>query len=85
MPPRREPGQRPESHMEKMADKMMKMGIDGGTDTFIERLAKRLEREKVALPSVMIQYEHINVETDAFAGSAAMPSLYNTAKNITVV
>ncbi|GMH32356.1 hypothetical protein BSKO_00190 [Bryopsis sp. KO-2023] len=67
--------------MEALASRVVEMGLGEG-EGYLHRLAARLESEKIQIPTVTLEYRDVEVDADALLGSAALPSLSQTAKRI---
>lgn len=50
-----------------------------GNLTFLSRLAKRMEQTKVDIPTITLEYQDLVVDANALVGSAANPSISNSA------
>ena len=67
------------SFRHKLADKAFQMGSgpDNGEKTFMKALVEKLAAAGLKPPTIMLEYDSINVEADALVGSANIPSLSN--------
>ncbi|KAL3631833.1 transcription factor [Castilleja foliolosa] len=51
-------------------------------EKFLWKLKNRMDRVGIDLPTIEVRYENIEVETEAYAGSRALPSFVNFFTNI---
>ncbi|KAL5575732.1 hypothetical protein UlMin_017431 [Ulmus minor] len=51
-------------------------------EKFLLKLRNRVDRVGIDLPTVEVRFEHVNVETEAYVGSRALPSFINFPINI---
>ena len=70
--------QLPREERERLAQIVTDMG-KAGTDTFIERVARRMRQHGIQSPSVTVEYRNLSVEADAVMGSEAIPTIANVA------
>ena len=62
----------------KLADSAFQMGSGGDADkTFLRSMVDRLTTAGLKPPTVLVEYDQLNVEADALVGSANIPSLSN--------
>ncbi|XP_024516623.1 ABC transporter G family member 31 [Selaginella moellendorffii] len=47
----------------------------------LQRLKERLQRVRIALPTVEVRFEHLRISADVHVGSRALPSLTNFVRN----
>ncbi|KAL7131980.1 hypothetical protein ABFS83_12G041400 [Erythranthe nasuta] len=50
-------------------------------EKFLLMLKNRIDRVGIDLPTIEVRFEHLNVETEAYAGSRALPSFLNFFAN----
>ncbi|KAM6585867.1 hypothetical protein CsatB_012869 [Cannabis sativa] len=55
---------------------------DEGNQKFLLKLKNRIDRVGIKLPTIEVRFEHLNVETDAYVGSRALPTFFNAYINI---
>ncbi|PON89430.1 ABC type transporter protein [Trema orientale] len=55
---------------------------DEGNEKFLLKLKNRIDRVGIKLPTIEVRFEHLNVETEAYVGSRALPTFYNFSINI---
>ncbi|KAE8795143.1 PDR-type ABC transporter [Hordeum vulgare] len=51
------------------------------SEQFLRRLRDRVDRVGIELPAIEVRYQGLSVEVDAFVGSRALPTLWNSATN----
>ncbi|KAL5538741.1 hypothetical protein UlMin_046004 [Ulmus minor] len=51
-------------------------------ERFLLKLRDRIDRVGINLPTVEVRFEHVNVETEVYVGSRALPSFVNFLVNI---
>ncbi|VAI23431.1 unnamed protein product [Triticum turgidum subsp. durum] len=51
------------------------------SERFLRRLRDRVDRVGIDLPAIEVRYQGLSVEVDAFVGSRALPTLWNSATN----
>ncbi|KAM3278952.1 hypothetical protein ACQJBY_046320 [Aegilops geniculata] len=51
------------------------------SERFLRRLRDRVDRVGIELPAIEVRYQGLSVEVDAFVGSRALPTLWNSATN----
>ncbi|KAG6416131.1 hypothetical protein SASPL_123555 [Salvia splendens] len=61
-------------------DTMLK-ALEDDNERFLLRLRDRINRVGINVPKCEVRFEHLSVEGDAFAGSRALPTLYNSTIN----
>ncbi|KAJ7951715.1 Pleiotropic drug resistance ABC transporter [Quillaja saponaria] len=49
---------------------------------FLKKLRDRINKVGISLPTVEVRFEHLQVEADYHAGTRALPTLLNTARNM---
>ena len=52
------------------------------SERFLRRLRDRVDRVGIDLPAIEVRYQGLSVQVDAFVGSRALPTLWNSATNI---
>ncbi|OVA12443.1 Glycoside hydrolase [Macleaya cordata] len=52
-------------------------------EKFLRRFRNRIDKVGIRLPTVEVRFEHLKVEADCHVGSRALPTLLNTARNLT--
>nr|GEX61824.1 pleiotropic drug resistance protein 2-like [Tanacetum cinerariifolium] len=55
--------------------------IDDDNERLLERLRDRIDRVGIHIPKIEIRYENLSIEGDAFVGSRALPTLFNSTIN----
>lgn len=63
-----------------LMDNILKV-VDEDNERFLLRLRDRTDRVGIDIPKVEVRYEHLSVEGDAYAGSRALPTLWNATLN----
>ncbi|PIN08714.1 Pleiotropic drug resistance proteins (PDR1-15), ABC superfamily [Handroanthus impetiginosus] len=56
--------------------------VDEDNERFLQRLRDRTDRVGIDIPKVEVRYEHLSVEGDAYVGSRALPTLWNSTLNV---
>ncbi|KAL8551735.1 hypothetical protein ACS0TY_000705 [Phlomoides rotata] len=56
--------------------------VDEDNERFLQRLRDRTDRVGIEIPKVEVRYEHLSVEGDAYVGSRALPTLWNSTLNM---
>ncbi|KAF8035905.1 hypothetical protein BT93_C1815 [Corymbia citriodora subsp. variegata] len=51
-------------------------------EKFLLNLKQRIERVGLEFPTIEVRFEHLNVETEAYVGSRALPTIFNFTANI---
>jgi ABC-type multidrug transport system ATPase subunit len=51
------------------------------SERFLRRLRDRVDRVGIDLPAIEVRYQNLSVEVDAFVGTSALPTLWNSATN----
>ncbi|VAI40950.1 unnamed protein product [Triticum turgidum subsp. durum] len=51
------------------------------SERFLTRLRDRVDRVGIDLPAIEVRYQGLSVEVDAFVGTSALPTLWNSATN----
>ncbi|KAF7026533.1 hypothetical protein CFC21_038644 [Triticum aestivum] len=51
------------------------------SERFLRRLRDRVDRVGIDLPAIEVRYQGLSVQVDAFVGSRALPTLWNSATN----
>uniref|UniRef100_A0ACD5TPW7 Uncharacterized protein n=1 Tax=Avena sativa TaxID=4498 RepID=A0ACD5TPW7_AVESA len=51
------------------------------SERFLRRLRDRVDRVGIELPAIEVRYQDLSIEVDAFAGSSALPTLWNVTAN----
>ncbi|KAL9165231.1 hypothetical protein ABFS82_06G157600 [Erythranthe guttata] len=64
----------------QIMDNMLK-AFEDDNERLLLRLRERIDRVGIELPQCEVRFEHLSVEGDAFAGSRALPTLYNSTVN----
>ncbi|KAI4352598.1 hypothetical protein L6164_006834 [Bauhinia variegata] len=52
-------------------------------ENFLLRLRERIDRVGIESPKIEVRFEHLSVEGDAYIGTRALPTLLNSALNVT--
>ncbi|XP_062089776.1 pleiotropic drug resistance protein 1-like [Humulus lupulus] len=53
-----------------------------GNEKFLHKLKNRIDRVGIELPSIEVRFEHLNVETEAYVGTRALPTFFNAYINV---
>ncbi|KAK4274401.1 hypothetical protein QN277_017626 [Acacia crassicarpa] len=64
-----------------LLERLVKIAQEGN-DKFLFKLKERINRVGLDIPTVEVRFEHINVETQVYVGSRALPSLLNFFGNV---
>ncbi|KAH6766895.1 pleiotropic drug resistance 11 [Perilla frutescens var. hirtella] len=64
-----------------LMDNILKV-VDEDNERFLLRLRDRTDRVGIDIPKVEVRYEHLSIEGDAYAGSRALPTLWNATLNV---
>ncbi|CAM0951025.1 unnamed protein product [Alopecurus aequalis] len=51
-------------------------------ERFLSRFKERVDRVGVALPTIEVRYQNLNVEAEAYVGSRGLPTILNTYANV---
>ncbi|KAK1266094.1 ABC transporter G family member 36 [Acorus gramineus] len=51
-------------------------------ERFLRKFRNRIDKVGITLPTVEVRFEHLTIEADCYIGSRALPTLWNTARNI---
>eukprot|EP00253_Pinus_taeda_P001138 PITA_01138 len=51
-------------------------------ERFLTKLKQRIDRVGIAMPTIEVRFEHLNIEADARVGGRALPTLLNFTVNI---
>jgi ABC-type multidrug transport system ATPase subunit len=51
-------------------------------ERFLLKLRDRIDRVGIELPTIEVRFEHLNVETEAYVGSRALPTIFNFCVNM---
>ncbi|KAJ6942530.1 Pleiotropic drug resistance protein 1 [Populus alba x Populus x berolinensis] len=51
-------------------------------EKFLLKLKNRLDGVGIEIPTVEVRFEHLNVETEVYLGSRALPTIFNSFANI---
>ncbi|XP_073127803.1 pleiotropic drug resistance protein 2-like isoform X2 [Henckelia pumila] len=65
----------------QIMDGMVK-AFEDDNERLLLRLRERIDRVGINIPQCEIRFEHLSVEGDAFVGSRALPTLYNSTINV---
>ncbi|KAG6418675.1 hypothetical protein SASPL_120879 [Salvia splendens] len=68
-------------HNKKHIKDTMLKALEDDNERFLLRLRDRINRVGINVPKCEVRFEHLSVEGDAFAGSRALPTLYNSTIN----
>ncbi|CAI9091305.1 OLC1v1026290C1 [Oldenlandia corymbosa var. corymbosa] len=63
-----------------LMDSILKV-VEDDNERFLRRLRDRTDRIGIDIPTVEIRYQNLSVEGDAFVGSRALPTLFNSSIN----
>ncbi|XP_062018350.1 pleiotropic drug resistance protein 2-like [Rosa rugosa] len=55
--------------------------VEDDNERFLQRLRARNDRVGIDIPRVEVRYENISIEGDAFVGTRALPTLWNSTLN----
>ncbi|XP_057454235.1 pleiotropic drug resistance protein 1-like [Lotus japonicus] len=66
---------------QKLLDRLIKVA-EVDNERFLLKLKERIDRVGIDIPTIEVRYEHLNVETEAYLGSRALPTFVNFAKNL---
>ncbi|KAH9666386.1 ABC transporter G family member 40 [Citrus sinensis] len=65
---------------QRLINKLVKVA-DVDNEKFLLKLKNRIDRVGISLPTVEVRFEHLNVETEAYVGSRALPTFFNYCVN----
>ncbi|CAJ1967703.1 unnamed protein product [Sphenostylis stenocarpa] len=51
-------------------------------ESFLHRMRERIDRVKIEIPKIEVRFEHLSVEGDAYVGTRALPTLFNSTLNV---
>ncbi|CAL5422925.1 unnamed protein product [Camellia sinensis] len=51
-------------------------------EKFLLKLKKRIDRVGIDLPTIEVQFEHLNVDAEAYVGGRALPTILNFSINL---
>uniref|UniRef100_A0A1D1YG49 Pleiotropic drug resistance protein 12 n=3 Tax=Anthurium amnicola TaxID=1678845 RepID=A0A1D1YG49_9ARAE len=51
-------------------------------ERFLKKLRNRIDKVGITLPTVEVRFEHLTIEANCQIGNRALPSLFNTTRNI---
>lgn len=74
-------GLKPLPVLEHFAERLAAIG-EGTEDNYLTVLSKKLKAHNVKVPSVVIEYTGLSVETQALIGSAGIPTVGNQFLNL---
>ncbi|KAM7255555.1 hypothetical protein ACFE04_008453 [Oxalis oulophora] len=66
---------------QKFIDRILKVAEEDN-GKFLNKFRKRINRVGIELPTVEARFKHLTIEADCYAGTRALPSLPNVARNI---
>ncbi|KAK3219964.1 hypothetical protein Dsin_013934 [Dipteronia sinensis] len=66
---------------QKFIDKLFKVAEEDN-EKFLQKFRNRIEKVGIGLPTVEVRFDHLTIEADCYIGNRALPSLLNTARNI---
>ncbi|MCD7471563.1 transcription factor [Datura stramonium] len=55
---------------------------DEDNDNFLLKLRQRFDRVGLEFPNIEVRFEHLNVEAEAYAGTRALPTMFNFTINM---
>ncbi|KAI5084731.1 hypothetical protein GOP47_0000900 [Adiantum capillus-veneris] len=55
---------------------------DEDNERFLSKLRNRIDRVGIELPRIEIRFENLSIEADAYVGSRALPTLWNSTQNM---
>ncbi|XP_073129423.1 pleiotropic drug resistance protein 1-like [Henckelia pumila] len=64
-----------------LLDRLLKIAEEGN-EKFLLKIKERIDRVGVILPTIEVRFEKLSVHTEAYVGSRALPTVYNTLVNI---
>ncbi|KAK3411034.1 hypothetical protein EUGRSUZ_J03049 [Eucalyptus grandis] len=64
----------------KLLERLVRVAEEDN-ENFLLKLKNRIARVGIDLPTIEVRYEHLNVETEAFEGSRALPNFINFSLN----
>ncbi|KAE8056426.1 hypothetical protein FH972_013201 [Carpinus fangiana] len=63
-----------------LLDKLVK-NVEEDNENFLLRLKNRVDRVGIETPTIEVRFEHLIVDTEAYVGSRALPTLFNFTIN----
>ncbi|KAH0977463.1 hypothetical protein GBA52_027182 [Prunus armeniaca] len=64
----------------QLMDSILKV-VEDDNEKFLKRLRDRTDRVGIEVPKIEVRFEHLSVEGDAYVGTRALPTLYNSTLN----
>ncbi|KAL5562676.1 hypothetical protein UlMin_032423 [Ulmus minor] len=58
------------------------LNVAEDNENFLRKLKNRIDRVGIKLPTIEVRYENVNVETEAYVGTRALPTFFNFFINI---
>ncbi|CAH9122111.1 unnamed protein product [Cuscuta epithymum] len=56
--------------------------VEEDNERFLRRLRDRIDRVGIDIPKIEVRYQDLSIEGDAYAGSRALPTLFNATINV---
>ncbi|KAI4355694.1 hypothetical protein L6164_004442 [Bauhinia variegata] len=64
----------------KLLDRLIRIGEEDN-ENFLLKLRRRIDRVGIQIPTIEVRYENLNVEAEAYVGSRALPTFFNSVAN----
>ncbi|XVF47913.1 hypothetical protein PTKIN_Ptkin03bG0148200 [Pterospermum kingtungense] len=64
-----------------LLERLIKVGEEDH-ENFLLKLRDRIDRAGIELPTIEVRFEHLNVETEAYEGNRALPTVFNFFVNM---
>ncbi|VVA26043.1 PREDICTED: pleiotropic drug resistance [Prunus dulcis] len=64
----------------QLMDSILKV-VEDDNEKLLKRLRDRTDRVGIEVPKIEVRFEHLSVEGDAYVGTRALPTLYNSTLN----
>ncbi|CAJ1951217.1 unnamed protein product [Sphenostylis stenocarpa] len=66
---------------QKLLDRLINVAEEDN-EKFLLKLKDRIDRVGIEIPTIEVRYEHLNVETETYVGSRALPTFLNFVTNM---
>ncbi|KAL9443070.1 hypothetical protein AB3S75_016429 [Citrus x aurantiifolia] len=64
-----------------LVERLLKIAEEDN-EKFLLKLKDRIERVGLDIPTIEVRFEHLNVEAEAYIGSRALPTVFNSCANM---
>eukprot|EP01018_Ginkgo_biloba_P031439 Gb_04571 [translate_table: standard] len=69
------------SDRQMLMDKLVQIPEEDN-EKFLQKIRRRVDSVGITLPTVEVRFENLKVEAECFIGGRALPTLWNTARNV---